>query len=326
MSNWLEVRVPISPRPHYFNRIRFLAASIRALGGPYSEVRTRVTVGEDVEPYDLYRENPWSEALGVDWVWVPRQDFAQWRGTQHEYIATMMERFRPPFTSRYVLMLDADVLVIRPFDELVEAAERAQGPAAVMAHVSPFKNTTPGHQDAWRLLFAESGLHVPKFGFEHSGWGLKELDPERRFSPPYFNTGTLLAPASALNELYHPYLAALDRVRGFMDTYYFEQIALTLALFSEDMGFEVVPLRYNFPNQPEFDAAHPEELASVRFLHFLRTQVVDRERDFESLGSIRRLMARSDLTGSNEVLRARLQQVAPAAFSEAELSAAEAVA
>ena len=316
MSDWLEVRVPISPRPHYFNRIRLIAASIRALGGRYRDVKTRVTVGEDVEPYDLRKQHPWSDALGVEWVWVPRGDFAQWRGTQHEYIATMMERFRPPFSAEHVLMLDADVIAVRPFDELIESLERAPGLAAVMAHVSPFKHEALGHGEAWRTLFAKAGLPAPKFEFQHSGWGIKETNPERRFAPPYFNTGVVLASSAALTQLYSPYMEALDLVRRCMDTYYFEQIALTLAIFTAGVPAQVIPLRYNFPNQSDFDVAHPGELAAMRFLHFLRSYVVDRERDFESIEAIERLISRSDLTGSNEALRARVEQLAPMAFPE----------
>ena len=38
MKKWLEVRIPISPRSDYFNRVRLIAYSIRSLGGRYADV------------------------------------------------------------------------------------------------------------------------------------------------------------------------------------------------------------------------------------------------------------------------------------------------
>jgi hypothetical protein len=312
MSDWLEVRIPISPLEHYFNRIQLIACSIRSLGGRYADVRVRVTVGADQEPEDLYARLPWSRAAGVDWVWVDRADFNHWKSTQHEYIATMMERFRPPFSTRQVLMLDADVLVMREFDELSNLLDSQSGIAGVMAHVSPFRAGAENeHLRLWRLLFETIGLDTPPFMHEHSGWGIMEHSPERRFSPPYFNTGVVLASASILESLYAPYMRALNSVRGVMDSYFFEQIALTLALLETGIPAHVLPLRYNYPNQPEFDLMHSGELESVRFLHFLRTQIVQREADFASLETMEQMATRTDLGGSNELLRRRVAELLP---------------
>jgi len=312
MSNWLEVRIPISPLEHYFNRIQLIACSIRSLGGRYADVRVRVTVGADQEPEDLYARLPWSRAAGVDWVWVDRKDFNHWKHTQHEYIATMMERFRPPFSTQQVLMLDADVLVMREFDELSALLDSQPGIAGVMAHASPFLALEEqGHLHSWQQLFECTGLSTPPFTHEHSGWGIMDHSPVRRFAPPYFNTGVVLGTASILETLYAPYMRALNSVRSIMDSYFFEQIALTLALFDTGIPVHVLPLRYNYPNQPEFDAARPGELEAIRFLHFLRTKIVQREADFATLETIEKMTARADLAGSNELFRRRVAELLP---------------
>ena len=285
MSEWLEVRIPISPRADYFNRVHLIAHSIRSLGGRYADVRIRVTVGADQEPEDLYARLPWSREVGIDWVWVDRQEFLNWKATQHEYIATMMERFRPPFNSHKVLMLDADILAIRNFDELIDLIDARPGVAAVMAHISPFESREglrrftgwlpfgPGkaldHAGWWKLLFESTGTPMPRFAYQHSSWGITEHNKRRRYAPPYFNTGVVLATSDELSRFYQPYTQALDAVRAKIDTYFFEQIAMTLALFRTGVPFHVIPLRYNFPNQAEFDRALPSELAETRFLHFL---------------------------------------------------------
>jgi hypothetical protein len=295
----LEVRIPISPRADYFNRVRLIAQSLREF---YPNAIVRVTIGANTEPFDVAQAEPWSHDLGVHWVWLEQAEFAEWRDTAHPYVATMMERYRPPFFAEHVLMMDADILPIRPFDELLQ---RDHALLSMMAHASPFRN----HEQDWKDLFNSYGLSDPSFAFELSGWGAMFTDPSRRYAPPYFNTGVVLARADVYERLYEPYMAALRFVKTRSDTYFVEQIALTLALGKTGLPFDTLPLRYNFPNQAAFDAAHPQELEKVRLLHFLRTETVDREKDFETADDIQRLVDRSDLVGSNEVLRRRLAEL-----------------
>jgi hypothetical protein len=312
MARRLEIRIPISPTDDYFNRIHLIAHAVRSLGGDYADTHIRVTVGADAPARDLHKDLPWSKKLGIEWKWIQGDEFTEWRATAHPYIATMMERFRPPFNAANVLMLDADVVAMQPFDEWLSLVERQPGIAGVMAHVAPFGDTA----GAWNLLFQKQGLTPPAFTYEHSGWGLMDNDPARRYGPPYYNTGVLLAPAALLEKLYEPYMKALWSVRATLDSYFFEQIALTLALYSADIPFHVSPVRYNFPNQQAFDQRYPEELAHIRFLHFLRTDIVKREADFETLEATRALVARTDLTGSNELFRARVAQLLPAMIAD----------
>jgi hypothetical protein len=279
----LEVRIPISPRPDYFMRVRLIAMSIREF---YPHAVITVSVGADTEPYDLEKALPWSAGLGVEWAWVPRAEFTDWRNTAHPYIATMMQRFRPPFAADRVLMIDADVIVLKAFDELF--AER-DSIAGVMAHGSPFAGV---HQEQWTTLFRGYELSDPVFEHEHSGWGTMISDPAVRLSPPYFNTGVLFAPAAMLVELYPTYMDALEYVRATMDSYYFEQIALTLAMERAGLPATILAPRYNYPNQTNFDEFWPGELNDLRLLHFLRTEIG--------------LVQRRDLTGSNELLRRRI--------------------
>lgn len=313
---WLEVRIPISPIDHYFNRVHFIAHSIRSLDGPYRDVPIRVMVGTDQNHEDLYARFPWSRPLGIDWHWVDHAAYVAWKATAHPYIATMMERFRPPFVAKNVLMLDADVLTLQPFNELFEILHDRPCLIGVMAHVSPFGSANPAdHTDLWRKLYRSCGLGNPKFEFLLSGWGLMDKAEPRRLSPPYFNTGMLLSSAAVLEKLYEPYMEALLKTRNILDTYFIEQIALTLALIKTGLPYTVVPLRYNFPNDPRFDDAHDQELNKICFLHFLRTEIVRREDDFKDNARIELLIKRADLSGSNELFRRRIAELAPLVFT-----------
>ncbi len=296
----LEVRIPISPEPHYFNRVRLIARSVRDL---YPEAIVRVTVGADREPEDLYRTQPWSNGL-IEWAWVDRREFAAWAGTQHPYVATMMERFRPPFAGRFVLMLDADVIAIRSFDELFAYEDSL---CAIMAHAAAFAGDDKA---SWKRLFAGYGLPEPRFDYELSGWPAMHGSPaHRQYSPLYLNTGVVAAGAGVLESLYAQYAEAIAYVRNESGSYFVEQIALSLAVARARVPVCLLPMRYNFPNQPEFERRYPGELENVRLLHFLRTDAVDRRRDFEDAASIRRLVSRTDLAGSNECLRRRVAEL-----------------
>jgi trans-aconitate methyltransferase len=296
----LEVRIPISPRPYYYNRVAIIALSVRQF---YSDAIIRVTVGSDEVHRDLHSVLPWSEELGIQWVWLSPNKFQEWSGSQQPYIPTIVERFGPPFGARNVLIIDADVLLMRPIDELFAQGNSLCG---VMAHHSPFGDQ---HEMAWKQLFQEYGVGAPDFLYEHSGWPAVLSRPEVRWSPAYFNTGVLFASAALLTRLYSEYMNALAFVRGRMDTYLIDQIALSLAVAKGGVPVTQLPLKYNFPNQKEFDEAHPDQLADIRFLHFLRTGVVDRQRDFGNLSAIRALSQRLDLRGSNERLRHRIGEL-----------------
>jgi hypothetical protein len=274
----------------------FIARSIRDF---YPNTRFRVSIGAECRPFDAASRYTWSKKLDIEWHWVDSVDFKRWSGTAHPYIATMMDRFKPPFETDYVLMLDADVIAIAPFDELFEHI----GIAGVMAHGSPFQGD---HVNTWRRLFRAYGLAEPTFEYEHSGWQSMFVDEAQRLSPFYLNTGVVFGPRKTYEELYDPYMSALDFVRSMLDSYFFEQIGLTLAVQRTAIPVTLLPLRFNFPNQPEFDKRHPGELQDVRLLHFLRTDIINRETDFADYVSVKSLTERGDLSGSNEILRSRI--------------------
>ena len=310
----IEVRIPISPVEHHYNRVHLIAHSIRSLGGEFKDARICVSVGSPDRPIDLHRLLPWSRRLGVHWHWVGRDEYVAWDKTAHPYIATMMERFRPPFDAETVLMLDADVVAIRPFPEVLALVSEYPSIAGVMAHVPPFA------PNEWSKLFQQAGLPGPELKCECSGWNVMFTDPEGRYCPPYFNTGVLVASRRSLELLYDPYMSSLQTVRSLYDTYFFEQIALTLALYKTGIKPHVLPLRYNYPNQEGFDVAFPDEFHEIRLLHFLRTDVVNREEDFVSWPKMKKLSMRQDLRGSNEVFRSRLKQLMPQMWGDLQFS------
>jgi hypothetical protein len=304
MNYRLEIRVPISPTPDFFRRIHFMAASLRRLEGTVGPYVLVVCVGGDEEPGDLYAAQPWSRIYPLVWHWADRERFQR-----DSFWETSREIFRQPTRGRFVVCADADVLFMEDFSDLLHDLEREPAVTGVIAHTPPFQNDQ--FAKTWRWLSAGYHTPPPSFDYEHTGWGFMVQWETLRFSPPYFNFGMVAAPAGLMETIGTEIEKADNFVSANLDTFFRFQIALTLTIQKHGLPVCALPLRYNFPNDPGFDARYPEELSDVRMLHYLRCEIIHRERDFRTLNSVASLIARQDLAGSNEVFRRRVAELYP---------------
>jgi SAM-dependent methyltransferase len=308
MSVELEVRVPISPTPDFFRRIHFMAASLRALEERIGSHLLVVCVGGDVEPDDLGEAEPWSKNYPITWHWADRERFRR-----NAYWETSREIFRQPIRGKIVICADADVLFMADFSDLLRDLEREPAVAGVIAHAPPFRDQ---YEETWRRLSAGYHTPPPSFDYEHTGWGFMVRQESLRLTPPYFNFGMLAAPAALMETISLEIEKTDDFVMATLDTFFRFQIALTLMIQKHRLSVRALPVRYNFPNDPRFDAKYPQELSAVRILHYLRCEVIHREKDFRSRGSVAALIARQDLTGSNEIFRRKIAELYPVVVKE----------
>jgi hypothetical protein len=243
----------------------------------------------------------------------------------------MMDRFRRPFEADFAIVCDADILFMRAIPELLAKVAATGGVAGCMAHVSPFippfaELPPGGHADWWARLFAAYGMPPPALIHPHPGYGVLFDDPSARYSPAYFNSGVLVGAGEAMNALAPHAIPATEAVRSVHDMIFCDQLAFTLMLYKTGVPATVAPLRYNFPNHPLIEQALPGELAEVAIIHYLRHEIVDRAKVFASPEALARLIARTDLSGANERLRARLAELHPGLTPEAAGRAGEAAA
>ena len=195
--------------------------------------------------------------------------------------------------------------------------------AGVIAHAPPFQDEQFAAN--WRQLCADYDTPPPSFEFEHTGWGFMVRQEALRLTPAYFNFGMVAAPAEMMEIVSSEMEKADDFVNARLDTFFRFQIALTLTLQKHDLPVRALPLRYNFPNDPRFDSKDPEKLSNVRILHYLRCEIIHREKDFwfkQSRGPNRS----AGPMGSNEIFRRRLAQLYPSiqkeeAFKESQRTA-----
>jgi hypothetical protein len=253
---------------------------------------------------------PWLAANGIELRWVPAADF-QAMGI----FATGAARLKHDFRSDVVLLLDADTLIRRPLDDLIEGVFRAQVVAGTIATVSPFPHGKLDNAD-WVELYALFGLPEPRLDHEHPGWGYLVSDPRLRYCPPYFNYGVVAAPSEMLTRIGRASEVFVARLREVTASGFDAQIAFTLAMSQLQVPVNVLPLRYNYVNHPDFEALNSRELEHAIVLHLLWERQFSREETFSSLEGLEAFVARPDLRLTNQLGQEVLRAILPALAAE----------
>lgn len=298
----LEIRVPISPKPYFFRQAEYLYRSARACGGLTADVRMVVSVGEDMEPYDIAATQPWSDG-NVTWRWAPREEFRKL-----SYHATVLDRFRGAPDADVILFADADTIFVNGVDDLLQYLRTRQAIAGVMAHVPPFAQNSG---ETWETLFRKLNHRIPSDFHQHTGWGTMFQRTDVRFGPVYYNFGAVFLSAGLLPDLSAAFARKLDVAENAGVGYFRSQLALTLAIYELDLPRITLPLRYNFPNDALFEQAYPQDLADLRILHYLRLDQVQRDAIWESPEAALAFIGRRDLRPSNEALRRTVEKLLP---------------
>jgi hypothetical protein len=263
----LEVHVPISPTPSFFNMIQYLAASLWRYGWPNEDVRLIVSIGEDSEPFDVNAAYPELKRYGIIWRWVNREAFRR-----YSHYATGQERWAEPFQADFVLMADADILFAGDFSDVARQLARPLGIAGVVATCPPWLAVGDGDVDRerWGQLFALAALPPPVFDCRHPGHGIwYPAGAGMDAGPVYYNFGFVLGTREAMNAVsktfFQDYLLATD----FSQNYLSAQMGLTLSIIRNHVRYQSLPVRYNFWGDPRYHEAFPSDAADLRVLHYL---------------------------------------------------------
>lgn len=295
MNQTLEVHVPISPTRRFFLETQFLAHSLRANGGVAADAKIVVTVGDDTVVEDLAEKLPWSQKLGVEFRWLPVSLYQQ-----HSYFATALERFKYPFSSDFVLQLDADTIVVDRLDGLYDLYRMSPGFYGLITHVSPLVE-----EHTWEEYWSAAGLGTPEKPYEHTGFGYMEPSVSKRYCPAYFNLGVLFDSAANMNrigEVIYPMMEVSNRINP---SYFRCQIALALAIAKQGIKAHAMPMRFNMANDVHLEALHPDEAKQPKIIHYLReNQSIGRDTMFNSRDAFLKFLDRKDLRVTNQKLQA----------------------
>ncbi|MBC7462564.1 MAG: hypothetical protein H7287_14505 [Thermoleophilia bacterium] len=306
-----EIHIVAAPTEAFLLRVQLLAASIRRTAGAFATSRIVVTLSRDCVPFDVDAAYPWSQSLGIEWRWVPE---AMWE--QHGIYGSALARFGWEVEAPYVIHLDADTIVTGQLDDL--PARTASSFGGVIAHVAPsafgipFTDGVVHHGAAfWAQLHAGAGLGAPQLTSEHTGWGFMDVEPARRWCPPYYNLGLLAGTREVMARVATAIEYQLATVEEQVATHFRCQLAVMLALAATQTPSVDLAMQWNFPNDDAFCDAHPQAARDVRVLHYLRGGEFERERDTASLAALDAFLARPCTSLINERLRRHLAELRP---------------
>lgn len=301
----LEIHIPISPTVRYENMVHYNVNSLRVYGGAYRDAKVILTIGD--ENFDeSWSNKPWIRDLGIEVRWVPQERYKEWI-----YYATAVERFCYRFEADMVLMLDADIVIRRPLDELIDGCYEAREFRGLIPHVSPFRG-----EGSWQELYDAAGLGKVEAIHEHTGWGYMLTDEALRYCPAYFNLGVLCAPADVMASVGSVIYEMMGVCEGVFKTAYKCQIAAGLAVTKQKVPYSPLPMRFNYPNQPLIEALHQGELEHAAIVHYLASHQGIYKETFDSAESIEAVLKRTDLRNANEQLRQVLRTIHPLVVSQ----------
>ncbi len=263
----LEFRMPMSPSAGFYRQARLFRFALDRLGGDYEKALLTVTVGDNPDMEAVMRENTWSKDRNVRWLPVPRAIFDEFgiHGTA-DY------RYIPASDADIVLMVDADTVLVRPIDDLLD---RIDADAAVlyghMAHYPPTDLTlTCGLVDAegrfWAALFNHFGIKdlVAVHPYSMDVGGVHGL------APPYFNLGFLAMTQSALAYLRANVFDVQRELMAVFPTHMRCQFAVTIIGLKYLDRLECLGAQYNLANDDVHFRANRVTAADARLIHYLR--------------------------------------------------------
>jgi hypothetical protein len=302
----LEFHIPISPTPVFLNMLRCFALSLRRNGGVYKDAPVVVTAGAERIDSTLEARNPWLAALGIDLHWVSEDEVRT-----HSWFAQVNARFRREYRSDMVVQCDADLLVAAPFDDAVRAAHADGAFAGMIAMASPLQFFAK--PPTWDELYATCGIAKrPDPRHEHVSWP-RYFSPDAAYqkSPPYFNFGFTLAPASVWQSIADRYQSLVERLHAIEFNDLHAQTALGMALDEAGVPLHLLPPRYNFSNSNLLDSVPKRELASARILHIHSRAPHDKNSIFRDAASIRAFTRLTDLIGVDRIAQRILRSIEP---------------
>jgi hypothetical protein len=198
---------------------------------------------------------------------------------------------------------DADTLLLRPFDPafLDELISQQPMVAAVTGHTPPPLVDINGRPMAdtdpvrfWQRLFQETLGRPAPLRLRYS---LFDGD-----CPFYINYGLVATTPAIMHRLHAALVAVEARVRAVLDSMYYGQLAMAVAVESLDLPVRSLPMRFNFPNDPRAETRWPRELPEVHLLHYQRTVVFNRHHVFASAAAFAEFLA-LPLDGSDAFFR-----------------------
>jgi hypothetical protein len=134
----------------------------------------------------------------------------------------------------------------------------------------------------------------------------RETDAPPEPCPFYINLGVVIATPAIFARFHAQHREVIPVVREVLENRFYEQISVPFAAARAGVPQRVLPMRFNFPNDPLAEATYPDEAAAIIQLHYMRTKEFHRHRIFADRTAFEAFME-MPLAGSNAVLQAKVR-------------------
>ncbi|WP_203292326.1 hypothetical protein [Maricaulis parjimensis] len=295
----LEFLICGSLNDSFLSQIAFFRKCLDFLGGDYQQARLVASLG-DHQTNELPSE------------WAPYFDrievcFAHEPGAPNPYHEAQHERrFELIDDSADVsVLVDADVAILAPMDELIGQVMTTQAVAGVIAHYHfPWDAGSGDAVKDWSYFYRR--LLGRSFTPEYS-YTLKRPQTGAE-APFYINYGVFAGSPKQLRAFDTRERSLRPLVRAEVGDVWCYQVGLALTCSSLDLPTLALPMRYNFPNDPLADQLYPDDLEQIVFMHYLRTKLFSRSEIFASAEAFDAFLS-MQLEGSNERFQAHVRAV-----------------
>ncbi len=309
----VEIRIPISANTRFLRQVNYFLKSLQLYGGPLGKKAKCVLIASRDSPYqDLSTEYSWLDQYNVDVHWAKQDLF-----DKYHFHGTIAERLQFKSEADVVILLDADVLICGPLDDIIKETFRFQKLSGFIAHVSPFEGQRASYssnKEWWSEIFARANLDLPPFENMHTGWGLFSKNKKFRSCPFYFNHGFIIAPRRHFDQMGSTFTEDLDIVGSINESYFKSQIANTLSFVRHDIPCETLSINYNFPlhvSDYKMRALNPDANGhdspdDIKVFHYLGQGEFNRK-DFDTTETIEKALKRQNLRESSIAFQRKLQ-------------------
>lgn len=304
----IDVLIPGSANDQFFSQLAVLRRSLDALGGDFAQARLVGALGE----WDTPQVPPrWTHHLDrVDIVWSNPE-----KRPNPIFDAQHRDRFHNIRDDADVAILcDADVVFMRPFDDLVAHFAAHEELGGVIAHYHfPIDGRRGDPDTDWNhIAMAAIGTVIERpyhYLFGRAPEDDAITDPQQRPRAPfYINYGFLIGQPHLLRRMHEKEAALIPRVSTLVEPYFSHQVSVALACAALGITTRALPARYNFPNRPEADARQPGELDQVVMLHYLYDETFRRRTLFAARDAFEAFLSKP-LTGVDRVFQDYLRQL-----------------
>ena len=269
----LDFIIPASPIPAFFSQIAMFRRSLDRLGGFYRDARLVAVFGDSIRTPLPVAWRPHFERIDV--AWADPAEFA--RSSYRAQGAYRFEVMRPD--ADIAILCDADTIMMRPFGREVLDIAGTDAIGGVIAHSHfPWPGRSKDTAADWNAIStAVTGAGIPTpyhYVLPKAG--------EPGACPFYINFGFMAGRPGALLAMNAVFEELRPKVMEQVQNYFDAQVTFALAVHRGGIPVVVLPMRYNFPNEPVADQRYPLERDAICLLHYQRRALYDRHLIFSS--------------------------------------------